>query len=95
VSNTDQFALFFEKRLHPSEVAVANFARCVAFRIIPVWLFSRFGLITAGCASVLVGGRNVTPDEVPRRQRGPCNRDERLVKGSGVSSAPNDKSEQL
>ena len=44
---------------------------------------------------MLVGGRNVTPDEVPRRQRGPGNRDIRLLKRGVVSSVPNDKSEQL
>ena len=84
--NTDQFALFFERRLHLSKIAVSNFARCVTFRVIPV-RFSSFCHITGRCASVLVGGRNVAPDEVPRRQGGPDNRDVRLVKRS-VSSVP-------
>lgn len=82
LNETDQFALFFKAWLYLSEIAVSCFARCVAFRAIPIW-FSGFDPTMRRdrrCPSVPLDGRYVTAGKVPRRNRSPNGRDIRFFK---------------
>ena len=81
IFGTYKFAVFLERWLYLSKISVPGFARCVTFRVIPVW--SRcFGLITGRnrCASVLRPDvRDATSHNIPCRQRSTYDREIRLM----------------